>query len=268
MSVADWRARSDAVFCSLKERVRGRAIHRLIRRFISRHETVSPALLRNEAYDHETVEVMTRVLRPDQTGIDVGAYDGAMVEIMVRIAPAGIHYAFEPLPHLAEELRARFPNVRVSQVAVCDRTGISEFQYVRNDPGYSGLRRRIYDRPDAELVTIQVATTTLDDAIPANQRVAFIKLDIEGAEYHALKGAIQTLKRWRPVVVFEAGIPSTGEYGVTADDVFTLVVTNLRYELSTMRRWLQRGPPYSREEFRYIWERGLEFYFIATPAES
>lgn len=43
--------------------------------------------------------------------------------------------------------------------------------------------------------------------------VDFLKFDVEGYEYHALKGAEQTLKRWRPLVLIEVknfGVPRFG----------------------------------------------------------
>jgi FkbM family methyltransferase len=184
---------------------------------------------------------------------------------MVKLAPHGNHHAFEALPYLADELRTRFPGVYVHQVAVSDRSGPSDFQHVENAPTYSGLRRRVYDRQDAKVRTIQVSTTTLDEAIPSNQPIAFVKIDIEGGEYHALKGAAGLVRRWRPLVVFEAGSKSTGQYGVTPDDLYTLIVTDLGYELSTMRRWLTGAPGYTLEEFRHNWHHGPDFYFIAWP---
>jgi hypothetical protein len=51
---------------------------------------------------------------------------------------------------------------------------------VENDPSYSGLRRRIYDREDPNIIPIRVRVSTLDEMIPAWQTVSFIKIDIEG----------------------------------------------------------------------------------------
>ncbi len=185
---------------------------------------------------------------------------------MVELAPDGTHYAFEPLPHLAETLKEQFPAVRIHQAAVSDRKGRAEFQYVENDPGYSGLRRRLYDRPDPQVVALQVETTTLDEALAVGHAVAFVKIDIEGGEYHALRGAVNTIARCRPVIVFEAGRASTGQYGVTPDELYAFVTETLGYELSTMSRWLSGAPAYTREEFRQNWESGPDFYFLATAA--
>jgi hypothetical protein len=148
---------------------------------------------------------------------------------------------------------------------VGDTRGEAEFQFVVNAPGYSGLRHRIYDRPDPRIQTIRVATSTLDAVIPADQAIAFIKIDIEGGEYHALRGAVDTIRRSHPVIVFEAGQKSTGQYGVTPQAMFSLIVDELGYRLSTMERWLRDSPPYTGEEFVKNWIDGPDFYFIATP---
>jgi FkbM family methyltransferase len=235
-------------------------IYRLARRLVGRPQ---PAIQDpNTTYDRQTIEVMARVLSRHSGCIDLGAHKGDILRHMVRMAPDGTHHAFEPLAHMADELRTRFKRVHVHQMAVSDRSGVSE-----NDPGYSGLRRREYDRPDPRIRAIQVAVTTLDEVIPADQPIRFVKIDIEGGEYHALKGAVNTIQRWRPVIVFEAGSRSTGQYGVTPDDLLRLIVTDFGYELSTMRRWLDRRPAYSAEEFRHNWEAGPDYYFIATPSE-
>ncbi len=219
----------------------------------------------NAEYDRQTVQVMARLLSSDSVCIDVGAHRGDILRHMVRLAPRARHHAFEPLPHLARHLRRRFPCARVHAAAVSDRSGTAEFLHVENDPGYSGLRRRVYDRDDPRIHVLEVATTTLDDAIPAAERIAFVKIDIEGGEYHALKGGIETIRRSRPVIVFEAGRRSTGQYGVTPEALFNLLSGTLRCDVSTMRRWLASEAPYSREAFSDNWQQGPDYYFIATP---
>lgn len=198
----------------------------------------------------------------------MGAHRGSLLQQMVAIAPAGTHHAFEALPDLAAQLRERFPAVLVHQMAVSDSSGEADFQYVQNYPAYSGLRRRVYDRPDPRVLTIRVPVATVDDVIPAGQPIAFMKIDIEGGEYHALKGAVSTIQRCHPVIVFEAGSKSTGQYGVTPTDLYELVTETLGYELSTMGRWLGRKQAMTLQEFCHNWDNGPDFYFIATPARA
>ena len=219
-------------------------------------------------YDRETIDVLRRVLEPDSCCIDVGAHHGAILQEMVRLAPRGTHLAFEPLPHLAAHLRRAFPQVRVHEAAVGDERGTAEFVHVENDPAYSGLRERLYDRPDPVLTRIPVTVVRLDDVVPDEQPVRFVKLDIEGGEYHALRGAARTIARARPVIVFEAGPRSTGQYGVGADEMYRLIGERLGCRLSTMARWLGGERPYGEADFRRAWDDGSEFYFIAYPPAS
>jgi FkbM family methyltransferase len=221
----------------------------------------------NERYDRETVAVMKEILRPDSCCIDVGAHRGTILEHMARIAPRGTHYAFEPLPPLAAELAQRFPAAQVVAAAVSDRRGRAEFVHVENDPAYSGLQTRIYDRPDPILTRIQVEVTRIDDAIPPDTAIALIKLDIEGGEYHALLGAAATIRRCRPVLIFEAGRKSTGQYGIAPEALYRFVTGELGYRLSTMQRWLAGQPGYSEAEFVGNWHHGSDFCFIAHPPE-
>jgi FkbM family methyltransferase len=221
--------------------------------------------IRNANYDRQTVEVMFRVLRQNSNCIDAGAHVGSILRHMIDISPWGRHYAFEPLPHLSQKLSEKFPQAIIHQVALSDKSGESEFLFVENDPGYSGLRRRIYDRPDPQITIIRVCVATLDEMIPPDERIAFIKLDIEGGEFHAINGGIETIRRGKPVIVFEGGNWSTGQYGVNADDVYLFTTEVLGYELSTMERWLKRKAAYTRGEFNRNWQDGSEYYFIATP---
>jgi len=246
----------------LKSRLRGTWIHHAVWAYKN-----PPPRNRAEKYDWQTIQTMFRVLHRNSNCIDVGAHSGAILRHMVAIAPQGRHRAFEPLPHLAQILRTRFPQVSVHEAAVSDRRGESEFLFVESDPAYSGLHPRIYPFADPKVTTIPTATVTLDDVIPADEAIAFIKLDIEGGEFHALKGAIATILRARPIIVFEAGKESTGQYGVNPDDIYSLGTGTLGYEVSTMERWLERKPSYTREEYARNWHSGPDYYFIAVPRE-
>lgn len=223
---------------------------------------------RSAAYDRQTTEVMRRLLGPGSTCIDVGAHSGSILREMIAVAPLGGHIAFEPLPALAAHLRKAYPRVRVHEAALGDENTTAEFVHVENDPAYSGLRERLYDRPDPRLGRIAVRVVRLDDVVPPDGRVDFIKLDIEGGEYHALRGAVRTIARCRPVIVFEAGARSTGQYGVAPEAFHAFVTRELGYRLSTMARWLANEPPLAEGAFRDAWERGTDFYFIAYPPES
>lgn len=229
---------------------------------------LDPIAQQHAEYDRNTVAIINRVLTPTSNAVDVGAHAGAILSEIVAVAPNGRHHAFEPLPHLAEPLAAAFPTVTVHQQALSDKPGTATFQHVLNDPGYSGLQRRQYDRPDPVLEELTVEVVRLDDVIEADESIAFIKLDIEGGEYHALRGALATICRCQPVIVFEAARCSTGCYGVTAGALFDLIDAEMGYNVWTLRAWLTGGAAYTREAFEENWQSVREYYFVAGPARA
>jgi FkbM family methyltransferase len=221
---------------------------------------------KNSQYDRQTVEVISKSLKNDSNCLDIGAHQGSILQEIIARAPQGNHFAFEPLPHLAQKLKENFPNVRVFPLALSDRAGRSTFQYVKNKPAYSGLRKRIYDNPDPIIEEIEVEIARLDELIPNNFQVDFIKLDIEGGEYHTLQGGVETIRRCLPIIVFEAGLKSTGQYGVSPDELYRLITETIGYHLSTMERWLKGEPAFESELFQSNWYREKpDYYFIAYP---
>jgi len=73
------------------------------------------------------------------------------------------------------------------------------------------------------------------------------------------------IRRCRPFLAFEAGHKSTGQYGVTAEQMYDLV-SSLDYDVTTMKRWLDGESPISRETFADNWMNGPDYFWWATPA--
>jgi FkbM family methyltransferase len=209
---------------------------------------------------------MRRTLRPNSNCVDVGCHEGSILSHMLSFAPEGEHWAFEPLPGLAAGLRDNFmaPRVHVHELALADMVGESSFQHVVTNPGYSGLRERRYDRPHEERVEISVRVDSLDNIVPSDRRIDFIKIDVEGAELGVLRGGVQTLLRSQPLVVFEHGLGGSDYYGTEPEDVYDLLA-EVGLSSTLMERLLAGQPPLSREEFGEHFRQGLNYYFAAYP---
>lgn len=222
----------------------------------------------NSAYDLQAVQVMQRVLNKDSACIDVGCHIGSFLDEFLRRAPDGQHFAFEPLPDLCEGLRRKYSshaNVTVIEAALSDVDGTASFTHVVSNPGYSGLLERRYERPTEELRKIVVPVRRLDDIVPASVPIRLIKIDVEGAELQVLRGAMETLRRSRPVLIFEHGLGAADCYGTTPADVHDLLCAELGLGIHLMERWLENGsePPLTAEEFHDEFASGRNFYFMA-----
>lgn len=223
---------------------------------------------RNERDERHLVALLAACLRPDSSCIDVGANLGGFTEVMVRLAPGGRHVAVEPIPHLAASIRDRFPSVEVYEAVLGDRTCTCEFGYVPDAPALSGLEPTA--RPSYEIQTLSIDMLKLDD-VAVERRIAFIKIDVEGAELGVLSGAVETLRRSRPVVVFEhsrmefdAGlVPVVGRADSEKNRaIFDLLVGEMGYRLFD----LDGAGPLGCDDFRELYETVERFNFLAVPS--
>lgn len=226
------------------------------------------SLTKNIEYDRQTLKVMKKVLKPDSNCLDIGCHKGEVLEHMLHFAPNGKHVGFEPLPDFFEKLESHFPqNCQFFNMALSDKKGEVTFHHVVSNPAYSGIKKRSYAREDEEVQKITVATDRLDDVLkPIGQKVDFIKIDVEGAELQVLKGATETLKEHKPIVVFEHGLGAADHYNTTPEEVFELL-TSCNLRLDTMKNWLtDKSTGLSKEDFSSLFHNRKEYYFIAFPS--
>ncbi len=162
----------------------------------------SPAERRNQRDDEQLHHLITLALTSSSCCVDIGANVGTMLGWIVQAAPRGQHVAFEPVPHLAHALRARHPAVDVREAAVSDTAGRTSFVVNVDQPSRSGLAPPV-GRDRTEAITVEVVR--LDDALPRGTRPRLIKIDVEGAELEALRGASSTIADNDVMVAFEHG---------------------------------------------------------------
>jgi FkbM family methyltransferase len=223
--------------------------------------------LRAARDERDTARVLRDVLRSDSCTVDVGAHKGKFLRKLLDAAPMGVHTAFEALPHYAGELRARFPGVRVLEYAVSDQAGSMDFYLIPGFEGWSGLRVQEYPiSVKPERLTVQSAR---DSFFGPEDRIDFVKIDVEGAELGVLRGAKATILRARPVIYFEYAIIHAREYGVTPEDMYGVLESELEmnvYSLSGARLAHRDFVSKCRTSHASGYDRHAETNFLARPA--
>jgi len=172
-------------------------------------------------YRDQKIELRTlrRHIRAGDIVCDVGANKGSYLYWLARWCGDGQLIVFEPQPSLARLLSEicatlRLRNVVVEPKAVSSVEGIQElFVPDGHQPGASLLC------PSGTFTTVRVPTVTLDGYFGDTTPVAALKIDVEGAELHVLKGAERLLRRCRPLIVVECDDRQHLEGGI--EEVFS-----------------------------------------------
>jgi len=133
---------------------------------------------------------------------DVGAYIGEVTKIYREIFPNSTIYCFEPFPDSFQKLERLSVNkfIRPHQIAVSDDFNKTKL-YVNADITCNSFFPRprngtkYYSRKAENLGEIEVETTTIDNFCNKENiaKIDILKLDVEGAEKKALKGASDKL---------------------------------------------------------------------------
>ncbi|MEY2411393.1 MAG: hypothetical protein QOF48_4063 [Verrucomicrobiota bacterium] len=163
------------------------------------------------SYERETNRLLREHVKPDDVVIEVGANNGSETVLLGRlVGAAGQVHAFEPIPHVRQQLAVNVmlneldQQVRLCALALGEKKGDVIFHLMpRSAPNQGNSSKIAFQEASEKLVVPQ---TTLDLwAAGANlQRLDLLKMDIQGSELDLLRGGVETLRRFRPIIFTEA----------------------------------------------------------------
>jgi FkbM family methyltransferase len=149
--------------------------------------------------DRTERELLRRYVSAGSVVVDAGANIGIYSEFLAKsVGSSGVVHSFEPEANNFARLRAAlsdFPNVRLNQLALSNRTGESTL-YVSD---HLNVDHRAYPTGNQGRRRVAIQSTTLDDYFPPRERVDLIKMDLQGFELHALRGARRVLDENRNI---------------------------------------------------------------------
>lgn len=165
------------------------------------------------AFDSDLLRIIDEHVREDSAVWDIGANIGVFALGAAGIARKGFVLAVEADIWLAQLMRKSLQlqqncelNVQVLPCAVSDRNGAASFLIAKRGRASNALESaggRSQTGGIREKVI--VPTLTLDTLLDFFGAPSLVKIDIEGAEAMALKGARKLLSEIRPVVYIEVG---------------------------------------------------------------
>ena len=172
----------------------------------------APSMLVNHgSYELIELAVIEHFTQFCQVAFDIGANIGWYTLHMARQLKGvgGRVYAFEPVPRTFTELQRNielnhFDDVINSlNLALGEVAGTVEF-FVPNFSGsVAASQRQLFPQEVNESVNCKMVT--LDEFVRNQKlnRLDLIKCDVEGSELHVLRGGIQTIQAYQPIIMLE-----------------------------------------------------------------
>lgn len=179
-------------------------------------------------WEPEATAIVNRSIKKDMTVVDVGAHTGYYSLLFAkRVGPTGRVFAFEPEALGLDFLRRNmalngYGNTTIVPAALSDWSGTATVQgktYLCGDDEGTDVGQRPSDLCHAAESTAKqarsadpatnvdepVRAAVFDELVPefAITRLDFIKIDVEGAEWHVLRGMRGSLDRWSPMLLLE-----------------------------------------------------------------
>jgi len=180
-------------------------------------------------YEPQTREAVESLLAPGMTFIDLGAHIGYYTLIAARtVGTQGRVFAFEPNPRPRTSLEKNVAEngftarVRVVPCAIWDSQRRLHFCA---DPTYSDAGHLVAGG-DAIADSFEVDAVSLDSFLEREDwpAVHLVKMDVEGAEFAAIKGMRSTIERNPGLrIIFEFNRDTLPESASRPEDLFRLL---------------------------------------------
>jgi FkbM family methyltransferase len=214
--------------------------------------------------------VLRSLVRRGSNCLDGGCHVGSMLAEMVELAPDGRHIAVEPVLAKAKAVSRRFPSVRMVHGALGETTGAATLH--DDGSGYASMqplrkRRGTTQFDDTKhLPTWTVGMHTIDELVGA-ERLDVLKLDVEGAELPALRGAKNVLSRRSTSIIFECGPEEVLKaFDYSRRDIYSFL-DELGYDVYGVVDFMYGREPVGASEFARVATYPFPgFNYVAVPA--
>jgi FkbM family methyltransferase len=182
-------------------------------------------------YDEILPNLVTFLDSPEWV-VDIGANIGCIcLPLAKHVGDRGCVLSFEADPAVFQKLQDNFslnsfPQWRGFNEALGSSPGTLTFHRAASSGSFGNAIGSLYANDwHAGGSTFEVSIDTLDRVLGRDQinRVDVIKIDVEGAEMDVLRGSLQTIEKYRPILCLEVCEHTYTSAGWTPQDLFDLL---------------------------------------------
>jgi FkbM family methyltransferase len=222
------------------------------------------------AFERSTHIALQKLVKSGDIVFDIGANIGAhTLGLAQSVGSAGKVYAFEPTDFAFEKLKRNLalnPELEVRththQILLADAPTASREPEIYAS-WHLGADYSVHPKHRGRLATTLHATVdTLDGFVERESidRLNLIKMDVDGHEYSVLKGAVETLCEFRPVLVMEMS-PYVHEEQGHGFDALVGLLRDVGYSLQDASTW--KPLPLRTDELESLIPDGASINVIA-----
>lgn len=194
-------------------------------------EVIDHAMYFVGSREPETSHALKVLCKQGQVVLDIGANVGShSLPIASHVGESGKVYAFEPVPWAVNKFKRNlelnnFNNITLETIALSDVNEEMDMKFrasfklgSKSGVGQDG---KIDDGWWDECEQVKVRMETLDSYVLHNQisHIDLIKLDVDGFEGKVIRGALDTLKRFQPILIMEIAPTWTEMRGDNMKDI-------------------------------------------------
>jgi FkbM family methyltransferase len=172
------------------------------------------------------------LVRPGDVVLDCGAHAGERTTFFGRVVgPRGKVIAFDPFPQNNIQIEANAALNGLDNITVA-WSGVGA---ARRTVKVSNKHQNLQTEGAID-DAIAVKEVPLDDYV--DERPTFMKMDIEGFEVFALRGAQRLLRTCKPRLFIEVHTPQLADFGVTLRELFAAIPDDLyAIRVKIDRKW-------------------------------
>ncbi len=171
-------------------------------------------------HEKTATRIARNAIKEGDTVIDIGANIGYYTLLFAKwVGPTGKVYAFEPEPTnfqlLEKNVQANnYKNITIFQKAVSNKNDKLSF-YISDE---SSAANQLF-KPKKFSKIIEVDSVKLDECLSVDEKIDFIKIDIQGAEGTAIKGMNSLLNNNSNTIIMQEWWPDAiKKYGMNPDE--------------------------------------------------
>lgn len=192
-------------------------------------DLIAARMSRGALFEPEVIETALRFIRPGTTVLDVGSNFGQMAMAFARATgPQGRVYAFEAQARVFDILQRNIAANKLAQIEAVFGAVLDESGRVLHFPEPDWARFATYgsfnlpldsnpDQAPGPTPGTPVTSLRIDD-LAFERPVSFMKVDVQGCDLFAMRGAKDTIRQFQMPILFEFEQRFQVDYATTFQD--------------------------------------------------